>query len=134
MAIGVMAGFAGNRLRRRLRQPALAVSMDGVSMRMTVVDPAEHPGGLPAVAEGEHMVVVALRVTNAGDAAFLFSAAQFQMIDRENRAYFADPIAGVALEDAGDREVPPGGSDTFVLGFKLPAAAHPQAAVYRAGQ
>jgi hypothetical protein len=100
---------------------------------MTVVDPRDHPEGLPAVAGQEQLVVVALRVTNGGDAPFAFSAAQFQLIDRDNRAYSSDPTTRAALEDPGDREVPPGASDTFVLGFKLPAAAHPQAAVYRAG-
>ncbi len=133
LAIAVMAGYTGNRVWRRLRRPALAVSMDGVTMRMTVVDPAEHPDGLPSVAEGEQLVVVALRVSNSGDAAFPMVAAELQLIDRGNRAYSADPAAGVALEDPGDRDVPPGGSDTFVLGFRLPAAAQPQAAVYRAG-
>ncbi len=133
LAIAVMAGYAGSRLWRRLRRPGLAVSLGGASMRMTLVDPEEHPAGLPAVAEGEQMVVVALGVANGGDVPFPFSAAQFQLIDRENHAYSSDPAARAALDDSGDRQIPPGGSDTFVLGFKLPAAAHPQAAVYRAG-
>jgi hypothetical protein len=133
LAVVVMVVYIVSRVWRRLRRPGLAVSMDGASMRMTVVDPLDHPEGLPAVAEEEQLVVVALRVANGGDAAFAFSAAQVQLIDRDNRAYSSDPTTRAALEDPGDREVPPGASDTFVLGFKLPAAAHPQAALYRAG-
>jgi hypothetical protein len=133
LAIAVLAGYVGRRVWRRLRRPGLAVSLGGVSMRMTVVDPEEHPAGMPTVADGEQMVVVALRVANAGDQPFPFSAAQFQLIDRENHAFASDPAARAALDDPGDREVPPGDSDTFVLGFKLPATAHAQAAVYRAG-
>jgi hypothetical protein len=133
LAIVAMAAYAGYRAWRRLRRPGLAVSLGGASMRMTVVDPGEHPDGLPSVGKTEQLVVVALRVANDGDAPFPFSAAQFQLIDRDNRAYSADPATRTALEDPGDREVPPGASDTFVLGFRLPAAAHPQAALYRAG-
>ena len=133
LAIAAMAGYAGRAAWRRLSRPGLAVSIDGATMRMTVVDPAEVPDGLPTVPQDEQLVVVALRVTNGGDQPFPFSAAQLQLIDRDNRAYSPDPSANAVLEESGAREVPPGASDTFVLGFRLPGAARPQAAIYRDG-
>ncbi|MFN2462957.1 MAG: DUF4352 domain-containing protein [Candidatus Dormibacteria bacterium] len=132
LSVLLLTGYLGRAAFLRLRRGrTMGVNLGGVSLRMTVVDPADHPEDLPAPAAGSTLVVVALQVANEGSRPFTFERARFKLLDGSNNAFAPDRGATAALEAESDGPVAPGARGTVALAFQVPAGTRPRAGIYR---
>lgn len=132
LAIAVLLGYAAWHLARWVRRRlGFAVSLDGVTMRMTLVHPEEHPPSVPPAPDGQQAVVAAVQVSNRGRRPFRFDPGHFELLDQLNHAFAARLLADEPSPDVAAGAVPPEGREVFVLLFTLPAGARPRVGVYR---
>src|SRR5207245_1289122 len=127
LSVAVLLGYLGWQAYRWLRRPrTVAVSLYGVTMRMTLVHPREHPPAVPPAPPGQQQVVAALQVSNDGQRPFHFDPGRFLLLDEQNRSFAAHPIAEEPIEGlSGEGDVPPSSRELFILLFTLPAEARP---------